>query len=153
MGGIDYRPGHEKGIWYELVCIRQTIAGKEAKGKDASFERGLYKAWLKDSEYSKVDKENQTNDIYGVLAQVVEPQEPVTKANPKELYQRQNVTAPETPPTPAVTLAAPPDNVTKRCRDLSTQGASTREIAEILKAEGIFISHMTVARKLQGVLV
>ncbi len=68
MGGIDYRPGHEKGIWYELVCLRTMIANKEATGKDATWERELYRAWIKDAEYSATDKNNERQGLYGQLA-------------------------------------------------------------------------------------
>ena len=46
-GGICYRKGYERGPWYEIECTRAVIVGKEAKGKDASFERKLLKAGSK----------------------------------------------------------------------------------------------------------
>jgi hypothetical protein len=49
--------------------------------------------------------------------------------------------------TPIVT-----DFVTEKIMVLAGQGKPTREIAEILTEDGIEISHMTVARRLQGVL-
>ncbi len=49
MGGeICYQKGKERGPWFEIKCVRETIMSKEAKGEDATFERNLLKAW---SEY------------------------------------------------------------------------------------------------------
>ena len=39
--------GHEKGAWFEIKCIKDIIISKESKGQDASYERGLLKAWAK----------------------------------------------------------------------------------------------------------
>lgn len=47
MGTNCYKKGRERGPWYEIKCIRATIRAKEARGADASFERGLLKAWAK----------------------------------------------------------------------------------------------------------
>ncbi|MBA7567485.1 hypothetical protein ES708_09197 [subsurface metagenome] len=48
MGGeICHRRGKERGPWYEIKCVRETIIDKEANGKDASFERGLLESWSK----------------------------------------------------------------------------------------------------------
>ena len=48
MGGeVNHRKGHERGLWYEIQCIADTIKSKEAKGKDASFERDLLRSWAK----------------------------------------------------------------------------------------------------------
>jgi len=51
----------------------------------------------------------------------------------------------------------PIDPLTQKIRELAQKGidgkeVSTRKIAEALEAEGIFVSHMTVARRLQGKL-
>ena len=62
--GLSYKPVHERGVWYELKCVRENIAIKEAQGKDASFEQELYRVWLLDPEFLKVDKENQRQGIY-----------------------------------------------------------------------------------------
>ncbi|MBN1189577.1 MAG: hypothetical protein JXA46_07490 [Dehalococcoidales bacterium] len=43
-----------------------------------------------------------------------------------------------------------PDAVISRCRELASQGISTRSISAQLEKEGVRISHMTVARKLQS---
>lgn len=48
MGGeVCYKRGRERGPWYEINCVRETIVNKEARGEDASFERGLLKSWSK----------------------------------------------------------------------------------------------------------
>ena len=40
--------GHsERGYRYQIQCIQETIRGKERLGEDASFERGLLRAWAK----------------------------------------------------------------------------------------------------------
>jgi hypothetical protein len=44
-------------------------------------------------------------------------------------------------------------DVTEKIKKLAGQGKSTRDIAELLKAEGINISHMTIARRLKGVTI
>ena len=50
-GGSCHRKGYEKGIWYDIKTVADVIKSKEAKGKDASFERGLLKAWAKYPDY------------------------------------------------------------------------------------------------------
>ena len=45
VGGICYRKGYERGIWFEINCVKEVIVNKEAKGLDASLERGLLKTW------------------------------------------------------------------------------------------------------------
>ena len=47
MAGICYARGKEKGAWFEIKCIKDIIIAKEAKGRDASFERNLLKSWAK----------------------------------------------------------------------------------------------------------
>lgn len=44
----------------------------------------------------------------------------------------------------------PEDSLTVRIKQLSKEHMSARNIAKVLQAEGIEISHMTVARRLQG---
>ncbi|MFC2041741.1 hypothetical protein ACFLTY_05435 [Chloroflexota bacterium] len=78
-GGISYKPGSERGAWFELKCLRETITLKETAGKDASYERGLYKSWLKVPEYSVADKENIGKGFYGVLPHVRNGQGAVSK--------------------------------------------------------------------------
>lgn len=45
--------GRECGAWYEIKCVQDVIRSKEAKGKDASFERKLLKSWRKFPGYEK----------------------------------------------------------------------------------------------------
>ena len=46
MGGeVCYQKGKERGPWFEIKCVADTIRAKEAKGQDASFERVLLKSW------------------------------------------------------------------------------------------------------------
>jgi len=48
MGGeVCYQKGRERGPWFEIQCIQNLIASKEAKGLDATFERKLLKSWSK----------------------------------------------------------------------------------------------------------
>ena len=42
---VSKHKGSERGAWYELQCVKETIIAKEAKGKDASYERSLLKSW------------------------------------------------------------------------------------------------------------
>jgi len=48
IGGICYRKGKERGAWYEIECMKQSIIGREAGGQRDNFGRDLLKAW---SEY------------------------------------------------------------------------------------------------------
>ena len=48
MSGICYRKHRERGPWFEIECMRESIKIGEALGKDKSFERELLKSW---SEY------------------------------------------------------------------------------------------------------
>jgi len=48
MGGeVCRHKGKERGPWYEIKSVMAIIISKEAKGHDASFERGLLKSWSK----------------------------------------------------------------------------------------------------------
>jgi len=48
MGRQDCRKKYfETGNWFQIKCVREDIISKEAKGIDASFERGLLKSWAK----------------------------------------------------------------------------------------------------------
>lgn len=49
MGGACHAKGKESGIWYEIKCVKETIIAKEKTGEDASFEKGLLRAWSKHS--------------------------------------------------------------------------------------------------------
>ena len=39
--------GRQKGAAYEIKCLADTILSKEARGEDASWERGLLCSWAK----------------------------------------------------------------------------------------------------------
>ena len=56
MAGICYRKGYERGLWYEIQSIAETIEIKKKLGKDTSFEKGLLKAYRK---YSEKDYRNR----------------------------------------------------------------------------------------------
>lgn len=81
MTGQCYRPGKESGAWYELKCLRQVIDSKESRGMDASFERLLYKAWLKDPDFAIADKDNQRRGIYAGLINSKKPAPVIENAN------------------------------------------------------------------------
>jgi hypothetical protein len=51
MAGNCHKKGFEQGPWYEVKCVKNTIALKEAKGLDTTFERDLLKAWAKYPDY------------------------------------------------------------------------------------------------------
>lgn len=38
---VSYQRGKEHGNWYQIKCTADVIRNKEARGEDASFERGL----------------------------------------------------------------------------------------------------------------
>lgn len=42
-----YRKGYEKGLWFEIKCVQDTIKMKEANGEDCKFEKSLLRAWKK----------------------------------------------------------------------------------------------------------
>jgi len=53
-GGACYAKGKERGVWYEVKVMVDSIKLKESQGKDASFERSLLKSWARrDAEYRK----------------------------------------------------------------------------------------------------
>ena len=57
MGGeICKRKGFERGPWYEIQCVANTIKSKEAKGLDASFERHLLESWSHYEGYESAGK-------------------------------------------------------------------------------------------------
>jgi len=43
--GISKQKGRGSGALYEIKCISDIIKAKEAKGKDAAFERDLLNHW------------------------------------------------------------------------------------------------------------
>jgi len=58
MGGeVCKRAGYERGPWFEIKCVTNTIRLKEAKGKDASYERGLLNHWKHYDGYRELAKE------------------------------------------------------------------------------------------------
>jgi hypothetical protein len=51
MGGeVCHQKGRERGVWYEIQCIRNDVIAKEADGEDASFERSLLRAYKRAGE-------------------------------------------------------------------------------------------------------
>ena len=147
---VCYIKGKEKGAWYDLKTMRDTIALIEARGGDASFEKELIRAWLKIPEYQAAEKDNIKRGLYNTSLLVGNRQNAVTKPRHKEITLPVNVTAPA-PPLSTVTPGCVA--LSKRIEELASQGKSCRAIADILNGEDIKISHMSVARKLQGVLV
>ena len=54
MGGeVCYRKSYERGPWYDILAVADVIKAKEARGADASFERGLLKSWSKYEGYEE----------------------------------------------------------------------------------------------------
>lgn len=76
-GGTCYKKNKERGAWYELYCIRRTIAGLESRDQDATFEREFYESWIKVPEFKIADKENRDRGLYGVLLSVGNPKNAV----------------------------------------------------------------------------
>lgn len=50
MGGVCYRKGMERGLWYELKCQEDIIASPTASQKDKAFARQLLKSYKKFTE-------------------------------------------------------------------------------------------------------
>ena len=42
---VCYRKGYEKGAWFAIQSIKESILIGEALSKDKSFERELLKSW------------------------------------------------------------------------------------------------------------
>lgn len=89
-GGICYREGYERGAWFELLCLRENIAAIEAAGGDATEQRSFYRAWLKDPDFAKADKENRGKGLYGELTRLADKQEVVSKIGDKGNYTPPN---------------------------------------------------------------
>ena len=54
MGGeVCKRKGFERGPWVAIQSVADVIKSKEARGEDASFERGLLKSWQKYEGYEE----------------------------------------------------------------------------------------------------
>jgi len=45
--GTCHQKNKERGTWFQIKCVQDDIVAKEAKGKDATFERELLKSWAK----------------------------------------------------------------------------------------------------------
>lgn len=61
-----YRKGYERGLWYEIKCLEDTIRAKEAAGKDTTFENELltsFRAYAKARGYKSkaLDQEYHFN--------------------------------------------------------------------------------------------
>ena len=57
MGGeVCHQKGKERGPWFEIKSIKEVIVNKEAKGEDASFERGLLKSYSKYPSWQDAEK-------------------------------------------------------------------------------------------------
>ena len=48
--GISKIKGKEKGLWYEVKILKETIALRKKLGKDTKFEEKLLKEWRKNEE-------------------------------------------------------------------------------------------------------
>lgn len=57
-----YRKGKESGLWYEIKTIEDTIRGKEAAGKDATFEKSLLTSFRSFARASGYHSKALTND-------------------------------------------------------------------------------------------
>ena len=54
MGGeVCKTKGKERGPWYEVKTVYDVIISMEKQGNNASFERGLLKAWKHNPSYKK----------------------------------------------------------------------------------------------------
>ncbi len=122
MSRACYKPGSERGAWFELKCLQNTIAIKEARGLSAEFERGLYKSWIKYPEYAKADKENRAKGFYGELSRSQDADRGVSKVTSDvfdvpPIYETSNDTEVEIFPPRGITPdEPPPDPVKKRGR-------------------------------------
>ena len=56
MGGICYKRYNERGLFFEIKCIEDVIAGKRKRKIDANFEKKLLEFYKK---YSEVDYSQQ----------------------------------------------------------------------------------------------
>ena len=60
MGGICYRKGGEKGLWFERKTVEDVIASKKKRKVDASFEKRLLKSFNK---YTETDYANRPDIV------------------------------------------------------------------------------------------
>ena len=101
-GGSCYRPGFERGPWFELKCLREIITGLESRGKSAAWERKLYAAWLKHQEYALADKNNRQKGLYVDLPPMASGEVPVSIISGDINIPPKNI---ETPPKPVLDIA------------------------------------------------
>lgn len=67
-GGNCFRPGEERGPWFELKCIRENIDCRAAEGDPAEYERRLYLYWIKElPSFAEAEEYNRRQGFYGVL--------------------------------------------------------------------------------------
>lgn len=64
MDGTCYKKNKERGIWFQIQCVKDIVERKEANGEDASFERELLEAWSKHKgwEDARMEKEYGTKN-------------------------------------------------------------------------------------------
>ena len=43
----SHKKGEEKGNWYQIKCVKEVIAHKEARGEDTRFEKELLESWAR----------------------------------------------------------------------------------------------------------
>jgi len=55
-GGECRKKGKERGLWFEIKCLEDTIEAKGKVGKDASFEKEILEAYRKyrTEDYNKI---------------------------------------------------------------------------------------------------
>lgn len=46
-GGECHIKGKERGLWFEIKCLEDTIKAKEKSGQDAFFEKELLEVYRK----------------------------------------------------------------------------------------------------------
>lgn len=42
---VSYRKGYERGMWYEIKTLEDTIKLKQEMGKNTDFEKGILKSY------------------------------------------------------------------------------------------------------------
>jgi hypothetical protein len=97
MGTNCYRPGYERGPWFEILWLRKHIAGREARGEDTTWYRNLYFSWLEYPEYAKGDEYNRRQGFYGDLTHLGGGQGVVSVIEKGMKRLPTNVTSPEMP--------------------------------------------------------
>jgi len=56
MGGVCYKEGSERGLWYEIQCIQEVIDSKTSRNENCDFEQKLLKSYKK---YTEADYKNR----------------------------------------------------------------------------------------------